>query len=235
MTTFFHISDQVESKVQFTPRNIIGITFFSSCFIIAILFFRIARKWRMLFVCWMKTESRFSSDDYKLPKSKWPLRKRVWIFTAIYISLAFIEHFLYFASVLVDRADKADNGKNALELFLLENFTSISKRLPIPNSVYLGLVLEYLNFSYTFYWNFLNLFIILISMGLSYLYETIQWRCESFRGLMINDSVWADIRNQHVKVSELTKLFNSHMNEMITIACFNDSYFLLSQMVNINV
>lgn len=186
----------------------------------------------MLSVCFMKTESHFNLEDYKLPKSKWSLRKRVWIFSAIYLSLALVEHLLSFAAGI---KSKENREKNPLELFFLENYSFMANRLPIPNSVYLGIALEYLSFTYTFYWNFLNLFIILISMGISFLYENIYYRCKTYQGLMIDESLWAEIRSHHVKVSELTNLFNLCMNEMITIACFNDGYFVLNQIVNIKV
>lgn len=222
----------LESQIRLgplTPRNIIGVIFFSCCFTIALLFFRLSRKWRMLSVCWMKTESLFVTDGYAMPKTSWSLAKRVRCFAFVYLALAFVEHLLSLVSSIA-----SNEAENPIETFFIESFSFLTERLH-RKSVYLGLTFEYLSFCYTVYWNFLNLFIILVAMGLSFLYEKIYWRCESFNGLIIEESVWAEIRNHHVKVSELVRLVNSYMNEMITVACLNDGYFLLSQMINITV
>lgn len=50
---------------------------------------------------------------------------------------------------------------------------------------------------------------------------------------MVSEAIWAEIRCDHNEVSELLKIVNINLSEMIIVACFIDGYFVLSQMINI--
>lgn len=97
----------------------------------------------------------------------------------------------------------------------------------------IGFALEYLNFSYTFFWNFLDLLIILISIGIAYLFEKINWRLQNIKRLMVDESVWEEIRVHHVQVTELLNFINGVMGAIIIVAYFIDGYFILLQLLNI--
>lgn len=237
-TSIFVLNDQIAAG-PLTARNVIGFIFFSSCCYIAILMFRISRKLRMLMVCWMKTESVFTDISYVQPKSSWwSLRRKLLVWTIVYITLAIMEHFSSIVSgtykihqelIVCNKTTDVDYA----ELFIMMHVQAVLKRLPYKYNHFIGAFLEYLNFSYTFYWNFLDLFIILLSFGIAYQYEKINWRLEGFRGLFVDENVWAEVRFHQVQVSELAQLVNANIHEMLIVACFNDGYFILSQMTNI--
>lgn len=240
-TSLFVLSDQI-SAGSLSVRNVIGFIFFSSCSYIAILMFRISIKLKAIMIHWMKIEATLKNDACKQPKSSWfrnwTLKRRLLVWTIVYITLAIIEHLWSIASGLYKIHQeviicKKSTDVDYVKLFVMMHINSVLRRLPYNYNHFMGFFLEYLNFSYTFYWNFLDLFIILTSLGLAHQYETINLRLETFRGLFLDESVWAEIRYQHVQVSELTQFVNSNINEMLIVACFNDGYFILSQMTNI--
>jgi hypothetical protein len=194
-------------------------------------------RWRLLLIHWVRTEALFTNDDYKLPKWRWSLRRRIAIATAVYLTFSLMEHgwFLisdiYKIKIEIETCNLTD--VDPVKLFITRHLAFILDNLPFRYNHGLGFTLEYLNFSYTFYWNFLNLFIILASIGIGFLYEQINTRLKHFYGLLVNESVWAEIRLHHVRVTELLRRVNSHCNEMLMVACFNDAYFTLCQMINI--
>lgn len=246
ITSFYFLRHQT-SEGPLTPRNIIGVVFFSSCFYIAvgqivlndfmniilvllqIMFFNITMKWKMLMITWMKTESFLMSDNYELPASKLSLKRRVLICATIYWILSFLEHVFYQSSEMYRLYKEIEvcnsTHTNLAEIFITRHLSFIFKYLPFGYNHILGVALEYLNVSYTFYWNFLDLFIILLSIGIAFLYEKINFRLKSMRGLSVNDSLWEEIRFHHVQISELTKIVNENINEMIITSCFIDGYF----------
>lgn len=236
LTSCFILNHQL-SLGPLTARNIIGVIFFSCCCSIAVLLFRISMKWRMLMVKFMKTESMLKNKEYKMAKSKWSLRKRLFIMTVVYLTLAMVEHGFFFASemsqVLIEVEVCDRHGKDLAEIYITKHLKFIIDRLPLNYNHFLGFFLEYLNFSYTLYWNFLDLIIILFSMGIAILYEKINWRLKNLQTLFVNETTWAEIRYHHVQVSELITIVNENINELIILACFNDGYFILSQAINI--
>jgi gustatory receptor len=194
-------------------------------------------KWKMLMVQWMKTESLFVSDSYNLPKSRWTLRKRILIMATAYFSLAFIEHGFYLVSEItqlnIEIRECNQTDIIFAELYVKKHYKFILDRIPFQYNHFLGFLLQYLNFAYTFYWNFVDIFIILISLGIGILYDKINWRLEGFKRLLVNETLWAETRYNHVQVSELIEIVNKSINELVIVACFSDGYFILSQALNI--
>lgn len=183
----------------------------------------------MLMINWMKTESLFSSDGYKLLRSKQSLNKQVLTVTIIYLTLSFLEHILFHASDMFRLYKVIENCNrtytNVAEVYITRHLAFIFNNLPFGYNHILGAVLEYLKTSYTFYWNFLDLLIILLSIGIASLYEKINLRLQSLKGLISNESLREEIRFHHVQVSELVTVVNENINKMIMTSCFIDGYF----------
>lgn len=229
------LSDQAKQG-PLNARNIIGFIYFSSCCFISILFFRTSMKWKMLMINWMKVEALLAGDEYKLPRSRWPLKRRILVCSIGFWFFSLLEHAWFITSDVNKfkiEMETCNITTGFVEYFLSRQLEFVISKLPMRYNHVLGFSLEYLNFSFTFYWNFLGLFIILVSIGISFLFEKINLRLQNFRGLMVNQSVWAEVRFHHVQVLELLKLMNENLSVMIFLACFIDGYFVLSQLINI--
>lgn len=220
-----------------TASNIRGVLFFTSCAIICILFFRFSLNFKTIATFWMKTESLFSVINYQFPRASWLLQKKILFCTVFYLTLSTIEHFLFLASEIyklnheLQFCNKTD--VDTVEIFINRHLSFVVKVLPFRYNNFVGLFLEYLNFSYTFFWNFLDLFIILISIGIAFLFEKINCRLSELKGLFVNEDVWAEIRCHHAQVCQLLELINASIGEMLMLACCIDGYFILLQLLNI--
>lgn len=238
LTTLMVLKKQVDAG-PLTAHNIVGVIFFSSCSIICIMFLRVAHNFKKLMVRWTDVELNFSSIDYQLPTKCWSLRKRLVITTVAYLTLSTFEHSLYLSTeihkFLYDVNICKPKDIDMLEVFISRHLGFVVNNLPFKYNIYAGLFIEYLNFSYTFVWNFFDLFIILISIGIAFLFEKINSRVDNFKGLIVNENVWAEIRSHHVQVSELLQHVNDAMGSIFTFSCFVDGYFLLVQLLNITV
>lgn len=96
-----------------------------------------------------------------------------------------------------------------------------------------GFIAEYFNVSFTFYWSFLDIFIMVISIGISFQYEKINYKIGLFRDRSMPDLVWSKVRMCYNEVSTLLKLINASMNKMVILACCNDAYFVIIQLLNV--
>lgn len=112
----------------------------------------------------------------------------------------------------------------------------IAKHLHFTFSVFnynhvLGFLGEYLNVSCTFYWSFIDIFIMVISIGIAHNYQQINRSLEFFRGRAAQDEVWNNFRRQYNGVSELLKFVDDELGNLLVLACFNDSYFIMVQLL----
>lgn len=194
-------------------------------------------RWRLLLIHWMRTEALLSNDDYKLPKWRWSLKRRLATGTAVYLTFSLMEH-AWFATnecykLYIEVKTCNRTVDDPLELYIKRHVGFVLEKIPIRYNHAIGFAFEYLNFSYTFYWNFLDLFIMLLGISIAFLFERINTRLRNFRGLLLSERMWAEIRFHHVQVSELLRLLNGHIDDMLLLSCFNDGYFILSQMLNI--
>lgn len=190
---------------------------------------------------WMTVEYHFFVNDYQLPLSATTLSRRILVTSTLYFTASLLEHILYVATEInylvyvVHQCKQTNYRYNYFEKFASKQFMFIFSSLPWSYNHFLGFFLEYLNISYTFFWNFLDLFIILTSIGISVLFEKIKWRLQQYKGLIINETVWADIRYHHVQVLELIRFVNNLMGEMFVLSTFIDGYFILLQLLNITM
>lgn len=222
---------------QLTAKNIVGILFFSSCTIICILFFKISQKLQALMKIWMKTELNFLCANYQLPVTSWSLHKRIMFVTVLYLILSTLEHVFYASSEITKLVHDLElcnqTDFDTISVYIHRHLNFLTSNLPFPYNNFIGIFMEYLNISYTFFWNFLDLFIILISIGIAFLFEQINCRLRGIKGLIVNEGVWAEIRYHHVQVYQLLQFVNITMGEIFMFACFIDGYFILVQLLNI--
>lgn len=185
-------------KGPLTASNIVGIVFVSSCCIICTLFFKISQNFKVVMIKWMETEAYLTVADYPLSSRSRLLKKEILFCTFLYIFLATLEHALYQSSAIykfyydisVCKPLKID----VVEAYIKHELESMIIIWPFSYSHFIGILFEYSNLSFTFFWSFLDLFIILISIGISFLFEKLNERLYNYKGLLVNESVWAEIR-----------------------------------------
>ena len=131
---------------------------------------------------WKKIDDNFTRHPYKIYKRRLSIKIRSIAVTVII--LAFLEHFLFLANEAfnkyVDVKLKGIHVDKPIEYFLKQQFGFIYANLPF--SVPLGLFNEIMNMNFTFGWNYMELFVIMISLGLSTRFRQINGRISKFRG-----------------------------------------------------
>jgi len=221
------------SQGPLTPANAVGVVFFTICFTICVLFFNIAQLWKRLMAKWRRTEKLFFCSKYKSPS--WRLKQRMLFTTLVYLILSAVEHCLAVSAeakktlVRMEVCGKTDI--DIIRFFITHQLDFVFNNLPFAYNHFAGVFFEFLNVSYTFYWNYVNLFLILTCQGLSYRFEQINMRIETF--CSATDEMWAEVREHHVKLSELLKFINQNFANLIILTCFSDAYFILVQLLNI--
>lgn len=102
----------------------------------------------------------------------------------------------------------------------------------IEYNYFLLIISEYTNVSCTFYWSFIDIFIVVISIGMAFNYQQINQRMKYFKERIVPDEVWFGFRKQYNEVSELLKYVDDEMGNLLLLSCLNDSYFIMVQLLN---
>lgn len=156
--------------------------FFSYTATCTLIFINIAQKWPSIMRMWKKVDDNFTRHPYKKYNRK--LSTKIRISAIVIITLSFLEHLLFLSNEAfnkyVDVKLKGIQVENPIEYFLKIQFGFIYANLPF--SLPIGLFNEIMNMTFTFGWNYMELFVIMISLGLSTRFHQINQRIDKFRG-----------------------------------------------------
>lgn len=147
------------------------------------MFFQLTRNWNQLMKSWSDIELVFLKDIYKLPTQYWSLRKKLLWLTVTFLLAALLEHILFFTSSLTSFLYKAKKCAVSPDLYFEAYVSDQLSHLfeIVPYNLPIVWILEFFNFSFTFYWNNLDLIIMLISISLAHRFQQINERIEFFR------------------------------------------------------
>jgi gustatory receptor len=217
-----------------TPSNIVGIIFFGSCALTCVLLYQFSLKFGQLMVRWKQVEEALYEANVNENENSWSLKKKVYICLTVGFLSALIEHLMSIAahSTRVSYEIKMCNRTNysAVEMLITKHLSFVFS--VIKYNHFYGFLAEYLNFSLTFYWSFNDIFLMVISIGLSFCYNEIYKHVYLCKERTVPDDVWFNIRIQYNKVSELLKTTNDAIDKIIVLTCCNDAYFIMIQLLN---
>lgn len=230
---------QQTSVGNLTPTNIAGFVFYGNCLVTSIFFFKLSTKFSLFIQRWMNVEDSLKASYLyeSLTPTAWSLKRRVCVSSSVAMVLALLEHLLSLAVHRVKTNYEVDVCNWTRNSSFIENF--ISKHLYFIfnfieyNHIY-GFVAEYFNVSCTFLWSFLDIFIMIVSIGLAYNFELINNRIEYFQGRAMPESVWIEVRRNYSQVCELLQFVDEELEKIIILACWNDAYFIIIQLMHIS-
>lgn len=215
-------------------HSAVGFFFYTNSTLVAILFFKLNFEWQKLVNHWTDVEKCiFLTDKYR-SGSEWSLRRRLYACTVVGLFAAFMEHTLFIAAgfrKVVNEAEVCGYENDIIAENFFHNFHEHIFSL-IPYNHFYGGTVAFLNMSLNFIWSFVDLFIVLVSVGISFRFEQINRRIEFCRGRIAPDWMWCEIRSHYTELCELLRKVDSKMGYLICIASLNDFYFIISQILN---
>jgi len=145
-------------------------------------FLKLALSWSLIVKELKKLEDIFYYNKYSLPG--WSLKRRArWVFI-IFFAAAFIEHVCSWISFLTDRYKQAVECEWEIGSYPYYLLSTHLKQvyLHFPVNVFTCAWAEYMNFSFTFVWNFVDIFLMLMSLTVWSYFKMISTRLELVRG-----------------------------------------------------
>lgn len=233
---YFETKNVIFSNAKVSMSSIAGIIFYLSCFCGYVFLFKITMQLPSLMVCWMKTEIELN-NALQPPPTKWPLKKRINVLVSVYLALASAEHMLAVSTeingIAKDFAICEPTDVDLLATFIYRRMRFFVENLPFKYNHLAGLFIEYFNIAVTLTWNYFDLTIIVMSIGMSSMFEKLNYRIESLRHLIVDSEAWTEVRVDYVKVCELLRKVNDMFGVFVMFATATDGYFIVLQLLNI--
>lgn len=159
-----------------------GLIFYLSGISGGIFLFLLAKEWSEVLEAFSRVENMLKSEIH----GGWSMKRRIRVISVVLLSLALVEHLMSWMSFLYDRFTQMEECKweigSLFYYIATTHLTQIYAELPV--TIYTFLWAEYMSLSFTFTWNFIDLFIIIVSIGVAVQFEKINKRLEFFHTLV---------------------------------------------------
>ncbi|XP_053691094.1 gustatory receptor for sugar taste 64a-like [Sabethes cyaneus] len=226
-------------NVGVNAKNINGVIFFIDCCIINVLFLHVATRWNRVAVMWDQVDRVFIKESYRLA-TWWTMGRKMRLAVAVLLFFAFSEHLLSIVNLVNNLKEEIKNcgwERNVTDFFKqyslskYKNFYDMFPYHPLS-----AVFLMYISTALTIFWNYLDIFIIALSIGIAGRFEQINMllRTMTDGGLLPNEAFWIRIRTDYVLVCELLETIDRVVSWLVLISCATNLYFICLQILNVS-
>lgn len=146
------------------------------------LFLRLAAKWPELMQQWELVDAQIPKWRHPQQYRRFALRARLLI--ALILAIAFAEHVLSIVSSVTYARDCLNQTQSIEDYIRIQ---SVQLFEVVSYSIWGGLIGKLLNIIATFVWNFMDLFIMLISIGLTSMFRRFSQELYRIKGEVCTD------------------------------------------------
>ncbi|XP_015433561.1 PREDICTED: gustatory receptor for sugar taste 64f [Dufourea novaeangliae] len=227
MMTIFNILRIISTGVNSTKMT--TFVFNGTNIIASILFLRLAMQWPALMLTWEKLEKEFSLKHRKVSKTS--LSSKFKIVTIIVMIFALVEHgsSVLHGSIRAQECAYVQDNIDTVGVYFQSQFPQVFSITSY--SLWKGILVDIINILSTFSWNFVDLFLILISIALVEQFRQLNSRLYSIRGKAMPEWWWAEARNDYNHLASLTRQLDSHISIMVLLSFATDLYFICIQLL----
>ncbi|KOX78933.1 Putative gustatory receptor 64f [Melipona quadrifasciata] len=227
MMTIFNILRIITNQINSTKMT--TLVFNGTNLIATFLFLRLAVQWPCLMVTWEKLEKELSYRHRKISKTIHCFS--IIRVTSFQLMIVAVEHSLSIAQGYIKAKECAafQGDPNIFGVYFQMQFPQIFSR--ISYSLWKGILVDLINILSTFSWNFVDLFLILISIALTAQFRQLNSRLNSIRGKAMPEWWWAEARSDYNHLATLTRQLDSRISIMVLLSFATDLYFICIQLL----
>nr|AUD08731.1 gustatory receptor 11 [Nilaparvata lugens] len=206
----------------------VDFVFFGSSAIVALLFLKLATEWKQLVDEWGPAERKIIRIYG--PLKKLPNQMRTMAYTVM--ALAFAEHVTATATHVANALPCTGGEWNwrLAEAYYHFAFRQVFSQTEV--SLWIAAPLSVLNLLVTCAWNFMDLFIMVLSVALAARFKQINDKLESVKGKVMPRWFWRQTRELYNTLSCLTKRLDETLSLIVLLSFANNLYFICLQLLN---
>ncbi|XP_046734696.1 gustatory receptor for sugar taste 64f-like [Diprion similis] len=213
-----------------TATKTTNIVFFGAACITMVLFLRLATRWPCLVRFWEKVENEMNISP--TPSTGMQLKTRLALIAGVTITIALVEHVLSiisgYASALECAALRRDT--DIVATYFQSQFPQVFDLTPY--NWWKGVLVQCLNIISTFAWNFMDLFLMLVSFALASRFRQMNDHLYAIRSKAMPDWWWAQAREDYNRLANLTRRVDSNISDIVLLSFATNLYFICIQLLN---
>ncbi|XP_014232823.1 gustatory receptor for sugar taste 64f-like [Trichogramma pretiosum] len=247
------------ATTSITSSKTSNLVFFFTAGITTILFLKLARQWPAFAATWQSMERELATrytrtttttttntaeegenrgDDNPSGLDALSLSAKFKVLSTVVMSLALVEHSLSLLSGYVSALECASlrgHANTAATYFSLQ-FPQIFTESNF--ALWKGALVQFINVLSTFSWNFMDLFLILLSVALTDQFKQLNRRLHSIRGKhgvavkTMPEWWWAEARIDFNRLASMTRRVDSQISDIVLLSFSTNLYFICIQLLN---
>ncbi|XP_034133541.1 gustatory receptor for sugar taste 61a [Drosophila guanche] len=216
-------------KTGLNAKNMMNLVFLIVGIVNWLNFISFARSWSKLILPWSSLDIMMQFPPYA--PCKHSLRSKLRLIGCVVGAMAVADHVLYYASGYYSYMHifhcQTNQSRVSIGSYVEKEFSDIFELLPHNMfSLFYGF---WLNVAFTFLWNFMDIFIVLTSIGLAQRFQQFADRILALTDRQVPDALWYDIRRDHIRLCELATLVDASMSSIVFVSCANNVYVICNQ------
>lgn len=189
-------------------------------------FIILAREWPRIMTKWEKTEEKL--PEYQTQKEKGQLAFKVKFVSMMYLIFAVTEHTLAMAAN-VYYVKSCRPNQNLLDEYFKSRLTPLFTFSEY--ALWKGVLGEVAFTLGGFVWNYMNVFVVIVSFGLSSRFKQLNGELLRVKYKSMSEDYWELRRAQYRSLGKLCERVDQFMSPITTIALANNLFFVCIQMM----
>lgn len=183
----------------------------------------VSRKWGRIMKEWKIVED-------KLADEKTVNARNVKITVIVVLSIAVVEHLLSIISHLFSVLMCRNPNQSFIESFFRAHLSFIFEA--VEYNIWLALFIKWIDIISTLTWSFMDLFIMILAMGLTNLFKVFNEKLFRFCRLEMPEVFWGEQRRRYREICDLVERVDEDVNFLILISFSNNLFFICLQLLN---
>lgn len=206
---------------------IVPVIFYVSVMYIRFAFVRLARHWPTLMLHWERVERELPAYTTQIERQR--LAYHIKMVSIVVLTLSLAEHLLNIISII-----SYSNRCNPLQTEPIKNYFLAEQSQFFryveykPILAFLG---KFINSSATFLWSYMDLFVIIVSQGLSARFRQINESLARHKGAAMPESFWRAHRLYYRGMCDLCTAMDDAVAHITMVSFANNLYFVCVQLL----
>lgn len=223
--TVMTILQKFEQTLSFD--NIVPIIFYVSVLYIRLCFALLARRWPSLMRQWARVERQMPPLTALADQQRLAYRIKMLAITVLTMSLA--EHILNIISIVSFSNRCNPNQEEPIRNFFLAEQSQFFRYVDYrPELAVLGKII---NGSATFLWSYMDLFVMMVSVGLATRFRQINESLRRYKGAVMSEQFWREHRLYYRSMCDLVRRMDDSVAHITMVSFANNLYFVCMQLL----
>lgn len=213
-------------KMEIGFATLTEIVFYACNTYIVFLFGVLARKWPKLISEWETVEKTL--PPFRNEEEKHVLKHKIIKVTIITMTVAAMEHISSVCTYIHSAGCAREEDK--VRIFFLYSMSQIFQIFDY--SLIVAICVKIINLSCTFIWTYMDVFVILVSLGISSKFKQLNNFLFRNKGTQQSESYWIEQRTNYQNICTLCENVDDAVGVITLISFSNNLYFICIQLLN---